>query len=130
MVILFWSFVLKMPETVPFLFGPAAAFAFVSIMRAALNWRRPYEAFGTQPLIEKDTEGHSFPSRHVASAFAIAAASILYDFRITIFLAVLGGIIAVLRVAGGVHFIRDVVCGAALGGGVGAAAVVIFLLCR
>lgn len=126
MIIFFWSFVLEMPETVPFLFGPAAAFVFVTVLRAALNRPRPYEVFSAEPLIEKDTEGHSFPSRHVASAFAIAAASLLYDSRIFLLLAVFGAVIAFLRVAGGVHFLKDVLAGAAIGAGIGAAGVAIF----
>lgn len=128
MIIFFWSFVLKMPETVPFLFGPAAAFIFVTILRAALNRPRPYEVFGTAPLLEKDTERHSFPSRHVASAFVIAVSGLLYDGRICILLSIFGALIAFIRVAGGVHFIKDVAAGAAIGAAFGTAAVVIFSL--
>ncbi len=126
--IFFWSFVSQFTGAPVIAFGPMTAFIFVTILRRGLNFRRPYEVFGTAPLLEKDTEGRSFPSRHVASAFAIAVSLLLWDIRLAVLIAVLGIVIAFLRVAGGVHFIRDVVAGAMIGGGIGFAAVAIFII--
>ena len=128
--IFFWSFVSQFPGAPVIVFGPMAAFFFVTILRRALNFRRPYEVFGTTPLLEKDTERRSFPSRHVASALAIAASLLVWDVRLAALLAVFGVLIAFLRVAGGVHFLRDVIAGALIGGGIGFAAVVLFALFR
>lgn len=50
---------------------PAVSFILVSVFRAKLNARRPYEVYQFQPLIPKDKCGNSFPSRHVFSIFVI-----------------------------------------------------------
>lgn len=125
--IFFWSFVSQFPGALVIVFGPMAAFFFVTILRRVLNFRRPYEVFKMTPLLEKGTERRSFPSRHVASAFAIAASLLVWDVRTAVLVAVLGLVIAFIRVAGGVHFLRDVLAGAAIGGGIGFAAVAIFI---
>ena len=43
----------------------------VSILRNLIDRKRPYETGGIFPVIAKKKKGHSFPSRHVASAFVI-----------------------------------------------------------
>ena len=53
--------------------GAGVAFAAVTLFRKAVNAPRPYETLGIDPLIEKDTAGRSFPSRHTFSLFMIAA---------------------------------------------------------
>ncbi len=50
---------------------PAVSFAAVSAFRAVYSAKRPYEVLDIQPLIKKETEGKSFPSRHVFSVFII-----------------------------------------------------------
>ena len=46
---------------------PAVSFILVSVFRAKLNARRPYEVYQFQPLIPKDKCGNSFPSRQMDS---------------------------------------------------------------
>lgn len=91
---------------------PAAGFAAVSFFRELLSASRPYEVYGFTPLLEKDTRGNSFPSRHVFSNMIIAMA-VLWVWRPAgIFLIGCGILLAVLRVIAGVHFPRDVIAGA------------------
>ena len=88
---------------------PASSFIFVTVLRAALNAKRPYELFAIDPLIPRNRAGKSFPSRHVFSA-AIIACTLGYVYLpwgITAFIA--ASIVACLRVIGGVHFPRDVI---------------------
>lgn len=87
---------------------PASSFIFVTVLRAALNAKRPYELFAIDPLIPRNRAGKSFPSRHVFSA-AIIACTLGYVYLpwgIAAFIA--ASIVACLRVIGGVHFPRDV----------------------
>ena len=94
---------------------PGVSFAVVSVLRRLINAKRPYEALKFQPLLQKDKQGESFPSRHVFSVFVIAFAFYYTFVPAGIVLAVLGVLLAVVRVVGGVHFPRDVLCGAAIG---------------
>ncbi|MBQ9068934.1 MAG: phosphatase PAP2 family protein [Eggerthellaceae bacterium] len=92
---------------------PLVTFGLVTAMRAFVNARRPYEAHDIAPLIHKDTQGKSMPSRHMASATIIActllwAAGLLCG---TLGFAACGAI-AYLRIVGGVHYPRDIVAGA------------------
>ena len=100
---------------------PGAGFVLLSIVRAEINAPRPYETFEAVPVIEKDTKGKSFPSRHVFSAFIIAFTAAWYYPGAGFVLAVCGTALAATRVLGGVHFIRDVAAGAAAGIGLGMA---------
>ena len=53
---------------------PAAVYVLGTLLRAAINRPRPYEALNFTPLFPKDTKGQSMPSRHCFSAAAIVAA--------------------------------------------------------
>lgn len=94
---------------------PAVSFVAVTVFRHILNVPRPYEKFGMEPVLEKDTSGKSFPSRHVFSVFIIAATVFVYHPDAGILLGVLGMFLAVIRVVGGVHEPRDVIAGAIIG---------------
>lgn len=94
---------------------PAASFAAVSALRAAINAPRPYERFGVPPVLHKETRGKSFPSRHVFSAFAIASAVSAKAPAAGTALGAAGAALAAIRVIGGVHSPSDVLAGAALG---------------
>lgn len=94
---------------------PAAGFIFLSMVRNGINRKRPYEKYDIIPLIEKDTKGHSFPSRHVFSAFAIGAIFVPVSPKLAVICLAAGTVIALCRVLSGVHFIIDVVFGAAFG---------------
>ena len=93
---------------------PAISFVAVTLLRVYFNAPRPYEVYDIDPIIVKNTHGKSFPSRHVASAVAIACA-IAYlhlDWGVTAFVA--SAVVAFTRIVGGVHFPRDVAAGAGL----------------
>lgn len=98
---------------------PAVGFLAVTLLRKTISSPRPFERFGFSPLIEHES-GSSFPSRHTACAFLISCA-LLYLSRMgafPIFLVVLSfclaGLTALSRLLAGVHFLRDLVCGALL----------------
>lgn len=95
---------------------PAAAFLLGSALRAALNKPRPYEVYGLPPLVAKGTKGRSFPSRHLFSAAVITAAFWWVCPPLGLALAGITALLAPQRVLAGVHFVRDVLAGAALGG--------------
>ena len=84
---------------------PAVFFVLLSKFREKINAKRPYELYGFKPLINKNTKGLSFPSRHVFSIFVIWRTVIL----------VMGLFLAVIRVITGVHFPKDVAAGAVIG---------------
>ena len=91
------------------------SFLLVSVFRRLINAKRPYEVMDIKPLINKDTKGNSFPSRHVFSVFIIATVYMYIYMPIGITLIILGIILAAVRVLSGVHFLRDVICGAIIG---------------
>lgn len=86
----------------------------VTVMRYAINAKRPYEVYDYTPVVAKDTKGKSFPSRHTASAFIIAMGFLYIKLELGIIMLVIATIIAATRVVSGVHFIRDVIGGAAI----------------
>lgn len=92
-----------------------SSFLAVSLFRRLYNAPRPYEKEGITALTSKKTKGRSFPSRHVFSAFIIAVAVFFFRPFWGIVLLLLGVVLAYLRTALKVHFIKDVVAGA-LGG--------------
>ena len=76
---------------------------------------RPYEQPGFTPLVEKETHGQSFPSRHALSAAVLAAVWLSFYPAVGGFMVAVTVAICVLRVLAGVHFPRDVIAGALLG---------------
>ena len=93
---------------------PAISFAAVSGFRRIYCARRPYEIWNIPPILHKETKGNSFPSRHVFSIYMIGMTyeAMLPGFGVPFFAA--GILLALIRVVGGVHFIKDVVCGAGI----------------
>ena len=123
---------------------PAAVYVLGTLLRAAINRPRPYEALNFTPLFPKDTKGQSMPSRHCFSAAAIVAGGVSVwggvwagtagpvvaaAFTVWVPLGVaaclLAAVVAVTRVLTGVHYPSDVLAGLAFGAG---AAVIGFLL--
>lgn len=102
-------------QLIPYLVVPACGFAVVSVMRKAINAPRPYEASNIDSLIKKDTQGESFPSKHVFSSFTIAVCWLQYFAPLGVVMLLLACLIAVVRVVGGVHYPKDVIAGAAIG---------------
>lgn len=94
---------------------PAIAFVIVTVFRRTVSAARPYEVLDITPLINKKKVGHSFPSRHIFSAFMVASTFAYVNLPFGIVLYILGALLALIRVVGGVHFPRDVFAGSALG---------------
>lgn len=95
---------------------PAVVFLTGTALRAVLNFPRPYEVYGAPPLTPKDRAGRSFPSRHMFSAAVIAVCGLWVWPPLGWLLAGSAVLLAPARVLAGVHFVRDVAAGAALGG--------------
>lgn len=108
------------PGFLPALIVPGVSFVLVSIFRNLYNAPRPYEMPGAkEPIIKKDSPGKSFPSRHVFSVFIIAVTFFWVWPAAGVCIGIAGVILAVCRVAGGVHFPKDVIAGALIGIGCG-----------
>lgn len=102
------------PLLLPRIVVPAAGLVFVSVLRRIINAPRPYETNAAEPLIRKETKGRSFPSKHAYSSFMIALCWWHVSLPASIFLLVAALATSAVRVAGGVHFARDVAAGAAI----------------
>lgn len=99
----------------PAILIPGISFIILSIVRDRINSPRPYEVFEMDPVINKKTAGHSFPSRHIFSMFLIAV-TVFYFYPLPgILIGLVGVALAMGRVMGGVHFVKDVAAGAAAG---------------
>jgi len=75
---------------------------------------RPYQKHGFVPIMKPGIETSSFPSEHATLAFAIAAVFVMSGsvFYVVLFCAFL---VALSRVATGVHYFSDVLVGALIG---------------
>lgn len=94
---------------------PAISFVLVTVFRQIINAPRPYEKFEMAPVLEKDTKGKSFPSRHVFSVFIIAMTIFYLHHGAGLMLGLVGVGLGSIRVLGGVHEPKDVVVGALIG---------------
>ena len=95
---------------------PALCFIVVTIFRKCLNKQRPYDRLGFKPLADYTPgKGKSFPSRHVFSIAMIAMTFLRVSLPLAVLFFVLTALLAALRVLGGVHYVRDVAAGAAMG---------------
>ena len=96
---------------------PAVCFAVVTALRPLIGKQRPYDRYGVPPVgAYKPGKGKSMPSRHTASAAAIACA-IAYVFphpAVIVCMALLCAGIGSLRVFSGQHDISDVFAALAL----------------
>lgn len=94
-----------------YLFVPAAGFVILSLLRKKLNAPRPYEVWEIVPLLDRDSPGQSMPSRHVFSATIISMACLHASLSVGVILLVLSAFLGLVRVSGGVHYLKDVVVG-------------------
>ncbi len=113
--LLLWALLVRDPRLVRLVLVPGAAFLLVSVFRKACDSPRPYQVLDIQPLIPRDKQGESFPSRHVFSVFVIAMAWGYVCPPVGWALLAVGVLLAAARVVGGVHFPKDVIAGAAIG---------------
>ena len=93
----------------------ATAFFAVSLARMLIDAPRPYEVYDCFDVPPKNKKGRSFPGRHAFSAFCVATLAFPLFPIISSVVAVFGVMLSVSRVLLGIHFVRDVVCGSALG---------------
>jgi|UPI00047FD73F membrane-associated phospholipid phosphatase len=91
---------------------PAVAFTVVSLFRHFFNQKRPYEVYDFEPVVHRNGTGKSMPSRHVFSIFMIAMCFFQVDLSLGFTFCIMGTALALLRVYGGVHFVKDVIVGA------------------
>ena len=92
-----------------------APFVLVSLVRRLINAKRPYEADDFTGVVPRKKAGRSFPSRHAFSIFAIGTLCLFFNLPIGIFCLIFGAVLCFCRVALGIHYIRDVLCGATVG---------------
>lgn len=87
--------------------------ALVMGIKFLVRRRRPEGEWGS---IYRNTDPHSFPSGHAARSFLIAVvASALAPAWLAILLWIWAPLVSIARVAMGLHYVSDVVAGAALG---------------
>jgi membrane-associated phospholipid phosphatase len=95
------------------LFWISVLAALVMTLKFAIRRRRPEGEWGA---IYRNTDPHSFPSGHAARAFLIAAlAGLLGPALLAIALWIWAPLVALARVAMGVHYISDILAGALVG---------------
>ncbi len=99
-------------ELIRMIIVPLAVLIEVTVLRKIIKKPRPYEKYSTEPIIDREGKGESFPSRHTASAFIIAMCCIPISLSLTIILSIVAIIIALTRIFAGVHYISDVIIGA------------------
>ncbi len=104
---------------IPMIAVPGISFVMVSVFRRIYDAKRPYEVYGIPAVLKKDSPGKSFPSRHIFSIFIIGVTFLSVYPALGVIVLLLGVIQGIIRVIGGVHFIKDVVCGALVGTGFG-----------
>lgn len=113
--LLFLSFYNSIYEGVSVLASAALPFFAVGFVRMMIDAPRPYELYDFYETKPKERAGRSFPSRHAYSSFVIATIAFLYSVPLGIGLLLIGLALIASRVLLGIHFIRDVVAGAAIG---------------
>lgn len=99
-------------EVVEFV-GISVLAALVMGIKFLVRRKRPAGEWGG---IYRSTDPHSFPSGHAARAFLIAViGSALGPAWLAVILWIWAPLVAIARVAMGVHYVSDIVAGAALG---------------
>ena len=94
-----------------YVFVPASGFVILSLLRKKINAPRPYEVWKIVPLLDRDSPGQSMPSRHVFSATIISMACLHASLSVGVILLVFSALLGLVRVLGGVHYLKDVVVG-------------------
>lgn len=116
-LLLIWLLLFKKELLFAAVVVPLDSFIILSVARRLIDRSRPYEYYGTPAAAAKKTCGRSFPSRHVFSAFVIAMTFLAASPKPAAGYALLlvGVLLAAIRFLLGVHYISDVVAGAAFG---------------
>ena len=90
---------------------PASGFVLLTLVRKWINQPRTYETWEIIPLLDKDSSGNSMPSRHVFSATIISMACFHANLPVGLVLLILSAFLGLVRVLGGVHYLKDVLVG-------------------
>lgn len=98
-----------------YLWLPALGFVLLSYIRKQVNLPRPYETWDMSPLISRESQGKSMPSRHVFSASLLSMVLLQVSGTLGLLFLVLSLGLASARVLGGVHYPKDVLVGYLLG---------------
>lgn len=112
-LLLIWLFVKQEQQLYKAIVVPLDSFILLSVFRCLVNRKRPYEVYGIPAVFNKETEGKSFPSRHV---FSVTVIAMTYLFLLPvswpgIVLLAAAGFLAAIRVVSGVHYVSDVLAG-------------------
>ncbi|UYP17188.1 phosphatase PAP2 family protein [Rhodococcus sp. Z13] len=96
--------------------GVVAAYLTSELVKLVVTEPRPCRALGIETVLECPEVGDwSWPSNHSVIAASFATACILAVPRLAWIVAPLAAILAFSRVAGGVHYVHDVLSGMSLG---------------
>ncbi|MBI2446457.1 MAG: phosphatase PAP2 family protein [Parcubacteria group bacterium] len=88
-------------------------FGFVSIIRLFYQRPRPFLEYQVNQLIAKNE--FSFPSGHAAFFFALAMAIYFYNKKWGVWFFAAAVLIALARIAAGIHYPTDILAGAVIG---------------
>jgi membrane-associated phospholipid phosphatase len=104
-------------DMLPIFFAPMLGLLVVSTLQLLIDRPRPYseKGAGITPLIKKNKDGHSFPSRHIACACVIATTCLPYLMPLGIFLYFLTVLLIYTRFSLGLHYPSDLFAGGILG---------------
>lgn len=113
--LLFYLALFEREKLIKSVFVPAIMLVFVSILRKLINRPRPYSSLEIEPIIKKEKQGESMPSRHIFSVFMIAMTFLYVNPLWSVFLFITGIILGAIRIIGGVHYPSDILVGALIG---------------
>ena len=113
--LLFYLLLFEREKLIKAVLVPAIMLVLVSVLRKIIDRPRPYCAFNTEPVIKKEKQGESMPSRHIFSVFIIAMTFLYAVPLLSVPLFAAGVILGTVRVLGGVHYPSDILAGAAIG---------------
>ncbi|NQV89840.1 phosphatase PAP2 family protein [Candidatus Uhrbacteria bacterium] len=91
------------------------AWGVTGIISKLVNRKRPYLETKQKPLIDPFVHTASFPSAHATFAFTIISLSFLFYTALLPYMLAAGIVVALGRVATGVHFFSDILAGAFIG---------------
>lgn len=110
-LMLMYLYFMQIQTIIPAIAVPAVGFCLLTVIRRKINRLRPYQTLDIKPLIHKDKQGKSMPSRHVFSMTIIAVTGFIISPVLGAFLMVLSFMLAAIRAIGGVHYPSDVIVG-------------------